>query len=387
MWAIGGCLAAAALLFEWVLAPRFLPPSGYYIRPPGEAIVQDLGHDQLPGVSGLAWSHYTLDGIRADPATPADHFRILCIGGSTTDCGLLDDHEAWPHLLQDRLRAADPSLHPWVGNAGSPGLNSRHHILIMRYVLPRFTDCDLVVHLIGVNDLLLRLSEDVNYRPMTPAEVLTDGPSLDRAFALHPTRDRDRPWYKRTNTWRLVRTSRDAIRRRHSNAAVEVKYDYPAVLAKLQGLRHDKLKPRFTLPDLDPGLAEFEQNLRYLIRQARDRGVRILLLTHPTLWGGKLSKEERYHIATGQVGGDLDHATEYYAPEALAEGMARYNEVTRRVCAETGVECLDLAAIVPNDLSSFYNDVHFNEPGGVKVSEAVAEYLLARPPFVNSEDR
>ena len=48
------------------------------------------------------------------------------------------------------------------------------------------------------------------------------------------------------------------------------------------------------------------------------------------------------------------------------------------VCREEGVDCLDLAALIPKDTSAFYDDCHFNIAGNAKVAAAVTDFLAAR---------
>lgn len=386
-WWLAACgLICGLALGEWVVAPWFLPPVGYYIKTPGQLWISEMGDGVMPGVHGPARMQFTADGLRADPFDEQDRYRILCIGGSTTECAALDTNETWPHLLQDRLRAASPALHTWVGNGGGSGLNTRNHILIMEHVVPNLPHVDLVIHLLGINDLMHRIGADDEFVPLTPEQILVDGLSLDRAFQVHPTRERNLPAYKRTNTWRLARQVKRVLvdRQAAPGVAQVTRYAYKTQQDLLQKRRREVMTIRTVLPDLRPGLEEFERNLRYLIGQARAQHRRIVFLTQPTLWRDDLSDYERYQLCFGQVGRDALNATEYYAPEALAAGIAQYNAVTRRVCAEERVECLDLASLIPKNLDSFYDDCHFNEPGAVKVADAVSRYLVAHPPFAAS---
>src|SRR5262249_59043271 len=86
-------------------------------------------------------------------------------------------------------------------------------------------------------------------------------------------------------------------------------------------------------------------------------------------------------LILGFGGRDPAKATVYYAAGALREGMDRFNAVTRAVCRERGVECVDLAADLSSDLSVFYDDCHFNITGAERVARRVAAAIEARPPF------
>lgn len=376
-------LAAGLALAEWVLAPRMLPPAGYYIKPPLQTWQAEPGDGELPGVYGPAQLSFNADGLRADPCDEADQDRILCIGGSTTECLVLDDAEAWPHLLQDRLRAVAPQRHAWVGGAGMPGGNARHHILVMNYVVPRLPRCDTVLHLIGFNDAMYRFVADTAYAPMPSEQVLTDESSLELAFLEYPGRRGGLPWFKRTNLWQLGRRAKRGWQHLSvmDGAAPLSGMSYAEQIARLHERRRTVMTVRETMPDLTVALEEYAGHLRYLIQQGRDHRVRTVFLTQPTLWHAGLTPQEEGQLRFGDIGRDAFEATEYYRADLLAEGMQRYNDLTRQICDEEGVECLDLASLVPRDLGHFYDDCHFNEAGAVTVAEAVAEYLRSRPPY------
>lgn len=71
-------------------------------------------------------------GLRGPEFSKDDDYRILCIGGSTTECLYLDDRAALPALLADGLNGEDERV--WVGNAGRAGLNSYDHIVIVKHL-------------------------------------------------------------------------------------------------------------------------------------------------------------------------------------------------------------------------------------------------------------
>jgi len=55
-----------------------------------------------------------------------------------------------------------------------------------------------------------------------------------------------------------------------------------------------------------------------------------------------------------------------------------FNRTLIKVAQENAVDYIDLAAMLPKDTSTFYDDVHFNLAGCDKVSTIVAEFIEAR---------
>src|SRR5258708_7779732 len=112
----------------------------------------------LPGVS----PHGTLTtnrwGLRGEepPKDWENHYTLVTIGGSTTQCFFLDDRKTWPALLQSRLRARHPEV--WVGNGGIDGHTTRGHLVFMDAVIPKIRP-NAVLFLTGINDLGFSINE------------------------------------------------------------------------------------------------------------------------------------------------------------------------------------------------------------------------------------
>ena len=134
------------LLAETVL--RFALPNSYYVWPPHLKNVFKPYQDVMPGISGESRFEINSLGIRGDEPTPSHTYRILTIGGSTTECLYLDQFETWPYLLQKTLDENTPNHNVWVGNAGKSGQTTRHHLTAMRYLPLREMRIDAIILLI-----------------------------------------------------------------------------------------------------------------------------------------------------------------------------------------------------------------------------------------------
>jgi lysophospholipase L1-like esterase len=334
-----------------------------------------------PGIEGE--SRFTINrwGIRGDPFSREQTYRFLALGGSTTECLFLDDTEAWPRLLQDLLNARLHTNGIWVGSAGKSGGTTRHHVVQLQKLLPQYPRMDAVLLLVGVNDLHLGLMDEgpepVDYdRPESAAYRRLEAAALPAG----PGWDADYPWFKRTELWRRVRAARYALRGAPAEKRL-VQDEAGKFYAELRGARA-QAATRERLPDLAGALDEYERNLKAIIRIARERGVRVVFMTQPVLWRADLPDDMRRLLWMGGAGDfAASEGKEFYSVAALADGMAQYNRRLVDVCAREGVECVDLAAALPRDLSVFYDDAHFNEAGARRVAECLADYLAGRPPF------
>ena len=369
-------LGVSLLVSEIVL--RAIAPTAYYVWRPGRRAITNPSPDVMPGTSGRKRFSINDWGIRGDGFSDDQDYRILAIGGSTTQCFYQDDSETWPYLLQEQL-GAKLNRRVWVGNVGKSGHNSRNHILTVQLLLDQYPKIDAIVLLLGVNDLHQRLARADDYAPAPALDSLTPGQyhrHLRGTFDVFPVRYLAQlPSYERTEIWERLRM-------------IEYWLDKMAYQEKLDGRQYVQWRShrqaatrlRTRLPDLSGSLDEYGRNLETIIGLAEERGVRPIFLSQPTMWRPDLEPELGKLVWMGGVGdytrGTRGRATDYYSIDALAEGMKLYNDTLRRVCRENAVECVDLDVLLPKDLTMFYDDCHFNDSGCRRVAAVVAGHLL-----------
>ena len=135
-------------------------------------------------------------------------------------------------------------------------------------------------------------------------------------------------------------------------------------------------------PDLSEALTEYRENLTEIADVAQRHGVRLVFVTQPTIWRSDLPEGMRALLWLGGEGRfQLRSDRPYYTVEVLAEVVEQYNGVLRELSEERGVECVDLAVMVPKDTTVFYDDCHFNENGARVVATVLAEYFMSREPL------
>jgi hypothetical protein len=65
--------------------------------------------------------------------------------------------------------------------------------------------------------------------------------------------------------------------------------------------------------------------------------------------------------------------------------MDLYNRRLIETCGQSGLDCYDLASVVPKDTSALFDDCHFNEQGARIVADRLSQYLLSRSPFAGTD--
>lgn len=359
----GLTLAAA----EGILRRWYPAPTRHYVWPPNLRLEFAPTDAATPGVTGRGRFWTNSVGLRSDEPFADARRVVYVLGGSTAADLYLDQDEAWVSLVQQGLNRAPGQPRTWVGNLARPSLASVHNLIHMDRLLPELPHADLLVDLVGVNDLQLALKSSY---------LDAAGPETERswAFALQPPegglagrlatiRAARFVW----QTWRQTRLGLIQTRTAEGYARLrECRQTAPA--ANLVDV----------LPPLGPALAEYRRNLVALAARARGYGAPLLFLTQPTLWADPMGPAEQARLLAGGLGPIKSWCTHqrYFSPRALAEGIRAFNDVLRDVCRSPGMACRDLAAAVPPRAEYFYDDMHLSEAGARRVAELVVGWIL-----------
>jgi lysophospholipase L1-like esterase len=347
---------ARATLRPPVLRERFP-----FLRPPltrTEVVISA----PVPGLAPRAVSVTTNSlGLRADEfdlEAPRTGLRVLALGGSVTECLLLDDAEAWPHRLQENLAARTPGP-VWVGNAGVSGHMTLDYIVHAKVLVPALRP-DVTLVLLGGNDL-----QAYAEARLFPASFDSEAATKSYAERLYTRVSAAQLGLEPSYAWALFRRDRDATVQ-----------DYTRFYAQMKARRNAAARSD-DLPDFEDALDVFAANVRQLAVALRQSGTTPVFLTHPSLWRDDLSPEAQAALWAGYDCMDCPNP-HYKSERALGRALAALNAVVLKVCREERLECLDLAPKVPKTLEAFYDDAHLLEPGSRAVADAVADFLVER---------
>ena len=370
---VTGSAFASLVLLEIALNVLTADIERFHVWEPGTKATFHTVRGTMPGVHGRSSFSVNAEGMRGDEFSPDHEYRILTVGGSTTECLYLDQVETWPHLLQATLRN-ETGRNVFVGNIGKSGLNSREHYFQLKFLLEQYPDFDMVILLVGINDMSIRIS-DPKYTPFDFEDPDEVEEVIERAFMIQPLYEAERrsPFYKNTDVWRALEILADGTRSKDT-----VEDDAEVWYEKVRSYRRNAETIIDQLPDIQSGLDEYNRNVNKIIDVANDNAVELILVTQPVMWGTEDSDGNEDLLWFGGIGdftkGESDA---YYSVPALAEGMNRYNAELLSICEERGSECLDLASLLPKGTLSFYDDAHFNEAGARAVAAILSEYVLA----------
>jgi lysophospholipase L1-like esterase len=322
---------AEAALRAWVYlfrapAERFDIMTGTFVLVPGEY--------PRVGASPIHVNSRGFVGPEFDEPRAPGVARIVTLGDSCT-FGQGTGLETYPAQLSLRLNNGKGQRSYQVINAGIEGLNSE---LALRRLETKVVPLkpDIITVYLGWNDLM-------KFDPMGQVERPGFG-IVARAL--------DRLW--------LIKGMRKLV------------FYY--------------IRPRLSAPATGPAShtgvfsqyrpAVFENNLRSIIRVARDSGVKILLLTLPSVVSEDMTLDD-----LRQANVVFPYYPSAYAVRDYVDLIAAYNDSIRTVAATEGVVLVDLAKELdgrPDRRQLFFDTMHPSQRGRELIADILARRLLER---------
>jgi len=251
----------------------------------------------------------------------------------------------------------------------------------MKYLLPQYPGIDTVIILGGYNDLIRRLIEDKKYDPYFLDHyeywkqrlirgAFAETPYFQGKYRFHSG------YYDELAIGNLIKQ----VGNIYSKHKV-IQNETGSFFVNLRNLRKGSSAIVNDLPDLTSGLEEYKRNINAIIDIARSRSVRIIFMTHPSLWKKEMTQQEKNLLWQGWI--ESLKSKKYYSETALMRGIEAYNDALLQLCRDRGVECINLAKMLPKNSTMFYDDVHFTEKASLMTAEVLFDYFSKRKPFAN----
>lgn len=340
---MGIVIAVSLILIEAVLRMLPPPPPVPFHHAPPNLSVRVSAKNEVPKKTFSTNS----DGVRGPKFNTEATHRILCIGGSTTQCHYLDDSETWTHLLMIELGDRLPGKSVWVGATGIPGFSTPQHL---KYVEtnPQLTQYTHAVFLVGVNDLLHWLSLSFNRNKSEPAKI-------------PPA-----PLWQRLETYRRIVAIADPPRNSLMNAADA----WPLDVARRMRAESKLLD---TYPSPSQALDGYQSRINAIIDRCQELSIEPVFVTQPVLWEKNLPEPVEAQLWMGRTRVE----GEYMSTPALRELMNQFNAALKQTCEERNVLVVDLA-FMNGSTDYFFDDCHFTTHGAEVVAGAIAETMANR---------
>jgi lysophospholipase L1-like esterase len=314
--------------------------------------VQFVG-DVMPGFSGIQTISTDAKGYRTNAPIDYAHkprgvFRLVAIGGSTTEQIALGDEKTWVSILAERLERSSGRRVEGV-NAGVSGMRAEHHLVTLRKIAAY--DPDLVVIMMGVNDWNRHIKTGGN------------------RFFLFVYDLVERLDMRQSIMGKAYRAVRSLFSAPHASATPStVRIDHGEYLSRqnntLERSKHRSFYPETISPN-------YGEHARSVAAFCRSHALRCMLVDQPAAYGPDISDQLRARLWMTPPNEDYTLSLENMAYIAQL-----YNSSLQDIAREARLPFCGISGRVAPTSAFFYDDCHFNEPGARRVAGLLADCVF-----------
>lgn len=321
-------------------------------RVPYRVEVHELDPTWIAGVAARTRHAANGQGLRGDVIVGRD-FEVLIVGGSTSECSLLDEADSLDaSLARAVLERRGEDLGPVrVAAFAQPGLPLAGLLDELEIFSEDQRRPDVVVGLFGANEAQTFFNHApwVRSSQTGPWEAWIDPAS---PFGVEGRADTYRGWYRPDNHGRFLEAPR-------------------AAYADPRGWQ-SSLHPGH-VDSLRQALSDYVASLRALERLANSRGATLVLVTQPVApWPPDQGRGWAPFIYAQHGAGFLP------SPELTEQLVEAFNAQTRGFANERGLALVDLGAALDGCVECFYDQWHFTNEGASWAAEILAPVVVGR---------
>ena len=268
-----------------------------------------------------------------------ESIKVLCLGGSTTECLYVDPSSRWPSVLERKLRDK-LKKNLVVLNGGYSGNHAMHSVLNL---IGKGIDVDpdylLIMH--SVNDLgSLLYSEKNSYY------------SLPNARAIHT--------FPTSTTYNIFKLGKDSLIPNIYDKYLKGRLQNPRDSDEWKGLKSEK----FTEDKEKKITDNFRRALVLLINCSKIHNITPILLTQ----ANRIKVEDPVFLKSWNKRGVI-------TPKSYCKIYNQFHDIVREVARANNTLCIDLAGEVPSSKDYIYDAVHLNGKGCELVGQLIAEKM------------
>ncbi|MCC6818935.1 MAG: SGNH/GDSL hydrolase family protein [Bacteroidia bacterium] len=313
--------------------------NGEIVLPKNTQYTTDL--PQVQGLDSQLIHTKNSMGFRGEELTDSNAIKILCMGGSTTECYYLSDGKDWPNLLGKKLQKTNPKI--WLNNAGMDGQSSFGNLqMLKQYILQMHPN--YIILMCGLNDMSL------------------DEPSKFDQY--------DGTWFKKLyNKLELPSTILNIIRAGKAKDA-GLNHQFIDDITSMDTMIMNDSQILHRLEKEQKYIGPYKNRLREFADLCKQNHIQLIFVAQSILFSDEkdlLTNVYLGHLRTGEING-----------KARSLILKMYNKSTYDVANEKGVPFINLAARLPKDSRFYYDGYHFTNDGADFVAAMIGEELISK---------
>jgi len=321
--------------------------------------IESFLRQNIPGLKRSIKYESGIYGLRMksefDVVKPKNLVRILCLGASTTQQSTQETQDTWCGIIETELRKhfANSKLKIQTVAYGRGGLRASDNAQWLIDNIDNI-DPDIVITLLGINDLALNGGEGYEYSGFKEPVFENED---------------EKGWCNKYS--QICRRINHIIENQLAKKKIKTG---EVVQWHSAQLRHLTKKYR-ELPYIeniarnpDP-ISEFRDVTRWIMEYLKQKDVQVIVLGQPVLWKDNFDPEEQNSLwfSVSTQNGPVRPPSAW-----LKEEMEKYNSVQKLLAKQSGFSYIDMDNRIPKTLEYYFDDCHFTDIG----SNAVAINIL-----------
>jgi lysophospholipase L1-like esterase len=344
--------------------------SQYSIKVPKNLYRQfEITGSTMPGFSGISilttdnQGYRTLDQVNYQERK--NTYRIVAIGGSTTQQVYLSDEKTWTHLLSMQLnkKSADKVE---VINAGFSGPRAENHFYTLKSI--EWLKPNLIIFLMGINDW----NHDIRL------QLAEKGTSSDFFNSLLSN-------VRVAYQVRFEHSPVGLVKRRLFNSQLFKNFNNEGIL-QIDGVdfaneNYNSLERKpirhLEMTDISD---DYQYWLNKIFKECKDKKILCMFVNQPTAYSRDLAQNLKEKLWM------TPPAEPYTLPlDNLIQISSLYNRSLIRKAKDYGFPICNLADAIPPTINHLYDDCHFNEGGARAVANYLAGCIKEQIPYFDQQ--
>ena len=282
-------------------------------------------------------------GMRGPELNGSEKLKIICMGGSTTECFYLNDGKDWPGVLGNKIKKDYPNS--WLNNAGMDGQSTFGNIQMLKQYIVSLKP-NYILLMCGLNDMGL------------------DAPSnFDENKSL---------FTKIYNFLEIPSTVLNIIRDGKAKES-GLNHKFIADISKSERLQMDDTAIVKRLIKEQEFISAYVKRLDEFAKICRVNNIKLIFISQSILFSDEKDLYTNTYlgdIKTGQINGK----TRGYISKL-------YNKLTFDFAETQKIPYINLNARLPKDSRFFYDGYHFTNDGseitaGIIFDEIISKNLI-----------
>lgn len=293
---------------------------------------------QIPGLGSNLLHTKNSNGLRGEEL-PTDNnlSKIICMGGSTTECFYLNDGKDWPNLLAKEFKANGKNI--WLNNAGLDGQSVFGNLVMLKQHILKLKP-NYIILMCGLNDIGLK----------TPSKYdMNENNWLKKAYNF----------LELPATITNIITAGKAKKAGLNDQFLNLKTAEKLVLSDSQILQR--------IAQEQPLLENYKKRVEEIVSVCKTNNIKLIFVSQTILFSDETDMLTNIDLGTIKTG-DINGKT-----EALL--LKQYNKSNYDIAMANNLMYVNLSVRLPKYSPLYYDGYHYTNDGAEFVSKFIYDEL------------